>query len=34
MYNRYLAVAEHAAPEQAEPQTAFSGLGRTMNERL
>ena len=34
MYNRYLAAAEQAAPEQAEPQTAFSGLGRTLNERL
>ena len=34
MYNRYLAAAEQAAPEQAEPQTTFSGLGRTLNERL
>ena len=35
MYNRYLAAAEQAAPEPAEPShTAFAGLGRTLNERM
>lgn len=36
MYNRYLAAAEQAAPETIEqPHTGtFSGLGRTLNERL
>ena len=35
MYNRYLAAAEQAAPESAEPShAAFAGLGRTLNERM
>lgn len=36
MYNRYLAAAEAAAPEHTEPQhtAAFSGLSRTLNERI
>lgn len=36
MYNRYLAAAEQTAPETNEPpqSSTFSGLGRTLNERL
>lgn len=36
MYNRYLAAAEQTALETSEPpqSSTFSGLGRTLNERL